>query len=42
MTTPTDHAHRAVAEQQATPTGKNMLDVVNNIGMVPSTIGQNQ
>ena len=42
MTTPTDPAHRAVAEQQATPTGKNMPDVVNNIGMVPSTIGQNQ
>ena len=31
MTTPTDPSSRAVAEQQATPTGKNMPDVVNNI-----------
>ena len=31
MTTPTDPTSRAVAEQQATPTGKNMPDVVNNI-----------
>ena len=31
MTTPTDPSSRAIAEQQATPTGKNMPDVVNNV-----------
>ena len=31
MTTPSDPTHRAVTEQQATPTGENMPDVVNNI-----------
>ena len=31
MTTSNDPRHKAVAEQQATPTGKNMPDVVNNI-----------
>ena len=31
MTSSSDPRHRAVAEQQATPTGKNMPDVVNNI-----------
>ena len=31
MNSPSDPAHRAAAEQQATPTGKNMPDVVNNI-----------
>ena len=31
MTTPSDPTHKAAAEQQATPTGKNMPDVVKNI-----------
>ena len=31
ITTPSDPAHRAAAEQQTTPTGKNMPDVVINI-----------